>query len=271
MSKRPGPTRYPPNWPLPNSLLTAGILLFALATNGHAQSDITAIDFGDDASTWANDQECDDPRFAGDGIALTLAESDRMHDASDCRSLFEAGSIYLIEDAAPIDAGVDFGDNVSDGAFDEKCNDPRFAGRGMASPLLDTDMFHDAQDCRTLFEQGSIRLLPGSTMVLSGRLERGRLGFGDDTRNNGSYSDSFRIVANRGDSLVADLRSGEFDTLLIVRPTRGEEISNDDFEGSSSRSQVTIPRMETGFYEIIVSSTSPAASGAYTLWITKDD
>ena len=56
-----------------------------------AQTELLAIDFGDDLSTWANDQECDDPRFTGEGMASTLVESDRLHDASDCRSLFMIG------------------------------------------------------------------------------------------------------------------------------------------------------------------------------------
>lgn len=57
-------------------------------------------DFGDDASQWANDGECDDPRFEGEGAADTLLEQDRGHDAADCRELFAAGRISLRGDAA---------------------------------------------------------------------------------------------------------------------------------------------------------------------------
>jgi hypothetical protein len=56
----------------------------------HAQPD-----FGDDASQWANDGECDDPRFEGEGAAETLLAEDRGHDAADCRRLFNAGRITL--------------------------------------------------------------------------------------------------------------------------------------------------------------------------------
>ena len=237
-----------------------------------AQTDRASVEFGDDASTWANDQECDDPRFFGAGMAANLLESDILHDASDCRALFLAASIRLKADNNPSPTnGVDFGDNIGDLAFDAECGDPRFAGRGMSQVLADIDMFHDAQDCRALFEQGAIRLLPGYAVVLSGRLERGSLRAGDDTRSNGSYSDSYTLIADRGDSIVADLRSGEFNTYLIIRPPRGEELSNDDYEGSVDRSQVTVPLALTGVYEVIVSSATPAESGAYTLWITKDN
>jgi len=312
------------------------LLLLGSATNSAAQSNISSIDFGDDASTWANDQECDDPRFVGEGMAATLVDDDRLHDASDCRTLYLAGSIFLVarvtgpgdggidfgddssawaldeqcddprfqgrgmaevlvdsdelHDASDCEAlflagsisllrdnveyndgGVDFGDNASTWAFDGQCDDPRFAGRGMAAMLLDTDMFHDADDCRDLFEIDSIRLLSGSNLVLGGRFERGSLRSGDDTRDNGSYSDSYTFVADRGDSTIVDLRSGEFDTFLTIRAPNGEELSNDDYEASFDRSLISIPRTETGVYEIIVSSYGAGEVGGYTLEITTDE
>ena len=51
--------------------------------------------FGDDDSVWARDGECDDPRFDGDGMARTLNEEDRGHDATDCRQLYRQGFIKL--------------------------------------------------------------------------------------------------------------------------------------------------------------------------------
>jgi hypothetical protein len=57
-------------------------------------------DFGDDTSRWANDGECDDPRFEGTGAAETLLVEDRGHDATDCRKLFGAGRIALRDASA---------------------------------------------------------------------------------------------------------------------------------------------------------------------------
>ena len=45
-----------------------------------------AIDFGDDSSEWANDGECDDPRFTGTGSAVETLEADNRKDATDCRT-----------------------------------------------------------------------------------------------------------------------------------------------------------------------------------------
>jgi len=85
-------------------------------------------------------------------MAPTLLETDRLHDASDYRTLFMAGSIYLADrNPTTSNAGIDFEDNSSTWANDDQCDDPRFAGRNMATMLVDTDMFHDADDCRDLF------------------------------------------------------------------------------------------------------------------------
>ena len=78
--------RYSGSW----ELLLPLVLLVAAPAVGHAQ-----VDFGDDTSRWANDGECDDPRFEGPGMADKLMEEDRGHDATDCRTLFEQGRIQL--------------------------------------------------------------------------------------------------------------------------------------------------------------------------------
>jgi hypothetical protein len=62
-----------------------------------APYDSSGIDFGDNSSSYSNDDECDDPRFEGPGTATTLLDSDRLADADDCRAAYEAGTIVLIE------------------------------------------------------------------------------------------------------------------------------------------------------------------------------
>lgn len=119
------------------------------------------LDFGTDTSPWSNDGECDDPRFFGEGMAAQPQDSDLFADATDCRTLFEAGMIMLADgtgmEQMPTD--VDFGADTGQWTFDGECDDPRFEGQGMASVLLDEDRFADATDCRTLYEAGSIRLV----------------------------------------------------------------------------------------------------------------
>ena len=183
-------------------ILMAGLSAPVLAQDANAD-----IDFGDDTSQWANDGECDDPRFTGEGAAAELEDADRGKDATDCRTAFEAGTVTLVDEPAaapaapstPADPGtptapavpastsseIDFGDDTSEWANDGECDDPRFAGTGMAVDLEDTDIAHDATDCRTLFEAGSITLAEpdegdaAATEPVSTRPED--IDFGDDS------------------------------------------------------------------------------------------
>lgn len=56
----------------------------------------TAVYFGNDSSRWAFDGECDDPRFRGRGMAVTLLAEDAFRDATDCRILFQTGNIVYV-------------------------------------------------------------------------------------------------------------------------------------------------------------------------------
>lgn len=68
-------------------------LLGACQTTTMASVDGTPINFGDDTSVWANDAECDDPRFEGPGAADVLLADDLYRDATDCLKLLQAGLV----------------------------------------------------------------------------------------------------------------------------------------------------------------------------------
>jgi hypothetical protein len=117
-----------------------------------------AVDFGDDASEWANDGECDDPRFAGPGMTETsLLDADILHDATDCRQAYDAGRLTLKSRQTAITPELDFGDDDGKYANDGECDDPRFEGDGMTTTtLLASDILHDATDCRQAYEAGRL-------------------------------------------------------------------------------------------------------------------
>jgi hypothetical protein len=82
---------------------------------------------------------------------------------------------------------IDFGDDGSRWSNDGECDDPRFEGPGMTqTPLLDTDIGHDATDCQGAFNAGQIVVVGGSAPVkghpapLGFRIVDG-INFGDDT------------------------------------------------------------------------------------------
>ncbi len=227
-------------------------------------------DFGDDTSRWANDGECDDPRFEGDGAADTLLEADRGHDAADCRALFDAGHITLSGGSR---AEIDFGDDESEWARDGECDDPRFEGDGMAVTLLDADAYHDATDCRTLVREGRVALRAGSNDTGSGGLaapldHSGRLEKGDDTLSSGEFFDSYEFEGSPGQHVSIDLRSSAFDTYLILKDPAGEQTENDDADdGGVGHSRIDADLTEAGTYQVLVTSYETGESGDYSLTI----
>jgi len=140
-------------------LVAAGFLAASSGLAPAAYAQPSPPDFGDDASRWSNDSECDDPRFEGEGMSPGLSLDDDIgHDATDCRAAWGSGSIAL---ASLIDADApDFGDDASDLAKDDECDDPRFEGPGMTgTTLLDQDIGHDATDCAAAWIDGRLQLI----------------------------------------------------------------------------------------------------------------
>ncbi len=220
------------------------------------------IVFGDDSSGFANDGECDDPRFQGSGMAYGPGTENLFRDASDCRAQYESGAISLAEpedmnlsgdlntdffsgdsdifsddtastspiplpDAGPFgevffalaqgfqaiagdDAGalplpfdlggggnaaapdfdrdsmialtgIDFGDNSSPFADDGECDDPRFEGPGAAGFTFDDGAMTDANDCSSLFLEGSITLIETDSAATSVVVDSSGINFGDNS------------------------------------------------------------------------------------------
>lgn len=134
-----------------------------------------AVDFGDDASQWAKDGECDDPRFTGAASAEELEAVDIKHDATDCKAAFNAGTVTLKTGGADTPAtdtpaantattgGIDFGDDSSEWSRDGECDDPRFTGTGVSSDPATADVKKDAFDCKAAVEAGTATLKDGDT------------------------------------------------------------------------------------------------------------
>ncbi len=128
--------------------------------------------FGDDAGRFAKDGECDDMRFDGPGMTDTLLiDSDILHDATDCRAAFNQNRLRYLgghRNGAPVasttparrdSSRIQWGNDTSKYAKDGECDDKRFSGAGMTTtPLLDSDISHDATDCRAAFEAGRLEL-----------------------------------------------------------------------------------------------------------------
>ena len=151
--------------------LIASLALLAAAMPVPAMADTP--NFGDDTGRFARDGECDDMRFDGPGMTDTLLiDSDIFHDATDCRAAFNQNRVRYLgghRNGTPVasttpssrrdSSRIQWGDDNGKYAKDGECDDKRFSGAGMTStPLLDSDIRHDATDCRSAYEQGRLEL-----------------------------------------------------------------------------------------------------------------
>lgn len=120
------------------------------------------IDMGMDTSEYANDGECDDPRFTGGGMAQSLSPDNIRADATDCANLLMAQKIRPVRTrdqwSPQMCSNVSFGNNNSEYARDGECDDPRFTGPGVHRILLPEDRMTDAADCRALCRSGDVWL-----------------------------------------------------------------------------------------------------------------
>ena len=178
------------------------------------------IDFGDDTSEWANDGECDDPRFEGTGSAAETLDADIRKDATDCRAAYEAGTVTLVEGGdTPVATArdIDFGDDSSEWANDGECDDPRFSGTGSAAETLDADILKDATDCKAAYDAGTVTLVEGGDTPVATTAD---IDFGDDTSewaNDGECDDPrFAGTGSAAETLDADIRKDATD----CRPPR---------------------------------------------------
>lgn len=108
---------------------------------------VAEIEWGDNSGDYANDDACDDARFHEDGDDWSYQRNHVLHDANDCRSLYEQGEITLF---------VDFGDNSGDYADDDTCDDNRFSGEGRSILTTDSHVKKDAADCIAAYQAGTI-------------------------------------------------------------------------------------------------------------------
>ena len=139
---------------IPTKVLLPLVLVGACATA------YGGLQLGNDSGEYPLDGECDDPRFAGGGMASSLDTVNILADASDCARLLEAGLIRPQRTRDQWDPAqcqsVRYGNNSSDWAHDGQCDDPRFTGPGVDSILNFDDQLSDASDCRALCDAGEV-------------------------------------------------------------------------------------------------------------------
>jgi hypothetical protein len=95
----------------------------------------------------------------------------------------------------------------------------------------------------------------------------GSLQAGDEQLPSGRLCDRHSFIGEAGQAVEVVMESQQIDTYLIVRRPNGEQMDNDDYQGSRSISRVHMTFNETGHHDIIATTYSPGESGSYTLTV----
>ena len=103
------------------------------------------------------------------------------------------------------------------------------------------------------------------TELAVGESMDGSLQDSDQQLENGEYRDLYSFMGTSGEAIRIELNSDQFDTYLAMVTPSGEDIQNDDFNGSSGLSVIEIPLQETGRYRILATSYASGERGAYQL------
>ncbi len=98
-----------------------------------------------------------------------------------------------------------------------------------------------------------------------GGTARGTLEPSDGRLDDGEYRDLYVFNGNAGDRIRIDMNSDAFDTYLGVISPSGEDVQNDDFEGSTSHSRIDMTLEESGRYRVVATSYSSGMTGQYAL------
>lgn len=100
----------------------------------------------------------------------------------------------------------------------------------------------------------------------------GELAAGDQTLTTGEFADSYPVTVRAGQTVIVDATTdGELDPYVILRAPSGEQVDNDDFEGSTTHSRVEQVAAESGKYDAMVTSYTPGETGSYTATVTVRD
>ena len=107
----------------------------------------------------------------------------------------------------------------------------------------------------------------GPTMgqLSMGQPAAGRLEAGDAQLDNGEWFDAYELQLQAGQQVAVEMSSDGLDTYLGIRSPSGEVSSNDDWEGSRTRSRVDWVVEETGTWVVLATTYAAGEAGDYTL------
>ncbi len=126
--------------------------------------------------------------------------------------------------------------------------------------LPDVEVDYSAALAGLTAELSDLTLDGNDATALTGTLEST-----DATLQGYGYADTYTFEGVAGEYALVDLQSDVFDPYLLLRSPGGEEFTNDDYEGNTTRSLLNMALTESGTWEVVASSFMGDETGAYTL------
>lgn len=103
------------------------------------------------------------------------------------------------------------------------------------------------------------------TRLEPGRTVTGRLEPGDGQLEGNEYRDLYAFDGSAGQTISLEMSSSDIDTYLAIITPSGEDVQNDDWEGSTDVSRIEMTLREAGRYRVVATSYSAEETGTYTL------
>ncbi len=97
-----------------------------------------------------------------------------------------------------------------------------------------------------------------------GQSVSGELQDSDSEYEPSRFQDLYSFSGSAGQHVRVDL-PGDFDTYLVLRGPGGEEFTNDDYDGSYTRSLIDVTLPEAGRYQVVATSYGAETIGNYNL------
>jgi len=94
---------------------------------------------------------------------------------------------------------------------------------------------------------------------------QGTLEEGDELLEEGEYVDRYTVQARAGQTIIADLRSPDFDTYVILNGPGESWEENDDWADDTMHSHIEMVAPESGTYFVLVTTFLAGETGEYTL------
>lgn len=158
-----------------------------------------------------------------------------------------------------------FGDgliwNASDMGFDESARELAYADM-QACPRL----FASADSPETPREdvsEGSDGLQRSFTQRLDDQLAASDL-----TLTSGEYVDTWLLDVEAGQEITVEVVSDAFDPYIILKSPSGEQLDNDDWEGSTRLARIVHGDAEAGQWEVLATSYRPGVTGGYAVTLS---